>query len=86
VENGILMLFHLLDCLNTSCPEYRLIDIRNLVIIGQGSTEDIAEYIARVRAFDTRLHNVTFGKVMNIFCLLGMTDDRYGSIISRYAM
>jgi len=73
------MLFHRLDCLNQSCPEHRLTDIQNLVGVTQGSTENTQEYIARVRGFDVRLNKVTLGEVMNIFCLLGMTNNRYNA-------
>jgi len=41
--------------------------------------------MARVRGFDACPNKVTMGEVMNIFCLLGMTDHRYDGILSRYA-
>ena len=82
VDNGILMLAHLLDRLNPSRPEHRLSDIRHLVGLTQGSHESTAEYMARVRGFDARLNKVTLGEVMTIFCLLGMSDNKYDGILS----
>ena len=85
VDNDILVLFHLLDRLNPSRPEHRLTDICNLVSLTQGSHEETVEYMARVRGFDARLNKVTLGEVMNIFFLLGMTDNKYDGIMSCYA-
>ena len=79
------MLRHLLDCLNPSRPEHRLVDICHLVGLTQGPTEGTAKYMARVRGFDACLNRVTMGEVMNIFCLLGMTNHRYNGVLSRYA-
>ena len=79
------MLDHLLDRLNPSRPEHRLTNIRQFVGLTQGSHETTAEYMARVRGFDARLNKVTLGEVMTIFCLLGMSDNKYDCILSRYA-
>ena len=40
--------------------------------------------MARVRGFDACLNKVTLGEVMNIFCLLGMTDNKYDGILNHY--
>ena len=79
------MLFHLLDRLNPSRPEHRLTDIRNLVSLTQGSHEETAEYMACVQGFGARLNKGTLCEVMDICCLLGMLDNNYDGILSRYA-
>ena len=60
-------------------------DTQNLVSLTQGSTANTAEYMDRVRGFDVRLDKLTLGEVINIFCLLAMTDNRYNGILSYYA-
>ena len=84
VDNRILMLHHLLDCLNPSCPEHRLADIQNLVSLIQGPTEKTAECMASMRGFDACLNKVTLWKVMNTCYSLGMTDNKYDGILSCY--
>ena len=50
----------------------------------QGPFEGTVEYMARFRGVDASINKVTLGEVMNILCILRMTDNRYDTILSCY--
>lgn len=84
INNGILMLQHLIDKLNPSQPEHLLAAVLELMAAEQGSDEDGTRFMCRLRGLYARLKGLTIDKFFTLLAVAGLSPDDYPGIRARF--
>ena len=77
INNGILMLQHLIDKLNPSQPEHLLAAVLELMAAEQGSDENGTRFMCRLRGLYARLKGLTIDKFFTLLAVAGLSPDDY---------
>ena len=83
-SDGITTLSSLITHLNPSSNENLLLEITDLTRLETRLDESSIEYMSRVRCISQQMHGVTIDRIIPLFAIASLDNERYPGVKSHY--